>query len=154
MACPTRRRPSLFNGHVLTGLFHWMGAQGWIATRSDGVPFVAGIPMSIVWWLGITALAGYILTRTRYGNWIFATGGDADVARNVGVPVDRVKISLFICTACAATLLATIQVMEAGSADTTARPAQGIRGDHRRGHRRRAADRRLRHGLSACCSAR
>ena len=26
--------------------------QGWIATRSDGVPFVTGIPMSIVWWLG------------------------------------------------------------------------------------------------------
>ena len=116
---PDPATAELFNGHVLTGLFHWMGAHGWIATRSDGVPFVAGIPMSIVWWLGITALAGYILTRTRYGNWIFATGGDADVARNVGVPVDRVKISLFICTACAATLLATIQVMEAGSADTT-----------------------------------
>ena len=60
-----------------------------------------------------------MLTQTRYGNWIFATGGDQDVARNVGVPVGRVKISLFICTACAATLLATIQVMEAGSADTT-----------------------------------
>ena len=40
------------------------------------------------------------------------------VARNVGVPVGRVKIILFIVTACAATLMATIQVMEAGSADT------------------------------------
>ncbi len=59
-----------------------------------------------------------MLTQTRFGNWIYATGGDAVVARNVGVPVDRVKIILFICTACAATLLATIQVMEAGSADT------------------------------------
>ncbi len=116
---PDPSTAALFNGHVLTGLFHWMGAQGWIATRSDGVPFVVGIPMSIVWWLGITMVAGYILTRTKYGNWIFATGGDAVVARNVGVPVDRVKISLFVCTACAATLLATIQVMEAGSADTT-----------------------------------
>ena len=34
------------------------------------------------------------------------------------MPVGRVKIVLFICTACAATLLATIQVIEAGSADT------------------------------------
>ena len=109
----------LFNGHILTGLFSWMGAQGWIATRSDGVPFVPGIPASIVWWIVITVVAGYILTQTRFGNWIFATGGDQEVARNVGVPVGRVKISLFICTACAATLLATIQVMEAGSADTT-----------------------------------
>ncbi len=96
-----------------------MGDQGWIAMRSDGVPFVPGIPMSIVCWLVLSACAGYVLTRTRFGNWIFATGGDLEVARNVGVPVNAVKISLFIYTACAATLLATIQVMEAGSADTT-----------------------------------
>lgn len=116
---PDPATAGIFNGHLLTGLFRWMGAQGWIATRSDGIPFVAGIPMSIVWWLGLTALAGYVLTQTKYGNWIFATGGDLIAARNVGVPVDRVKISLFVYTACAATLLATIQVMEAGSADTT-----------------------------------
>jgi simple sugar transport system permease protein len=109
----------LFNGHILTGFFQWMGSQGWIATRSDGAPFVAGVPMSIVWWLLLTVIAGYVLTQTKYGNWIFATGGDATIARNVGVPVDRVKIGLFIYPACAATLLATIQVMEAGSADTT-----------------------------------
>jgi simple sugar transport system permease protein len=109
----------LFNGHLFTGFFKWMADQGWIAARSDGIPFVTGIPASIVWWLAITVIAGYVLTQTRYGNWIFATGGDQEVARNVGVPVGRVKISLFIATACAATLLATIQVMEAGSADTT-----------------------------------
>jgi simple sugar transport system permease protein len=95
-----------------------MGDQGWIATRSDGAPFVPGIPMSIVWCVGVAIVAGWVLTNTRFGNWIYASGGDADVARNVGVPVSRVKIILFIGTACAATLLATIQVMEAGSADT------------------------------------
>ncbi|MCB1494597.1 MAG: ABC transporter permease [Bauldia sp.] len=108
----------LFNGEVFTGFFHWMGEMGWIATRSDGTPLVGGVPMSIVWWIGVTAVASYILTQTRFGNWIYASGGDADVARNVGVPVSRVKIILFIGTACAATLLATIQVTEAGSADT------------------------------------
>ena len=55
--------------------------------------------------------------RTRFGNWIFAVGGDEAASRNVGVPVERVKILLFIGTACAATLFATIQVLEAGSAD-------------------------------------
>ncbi|MEQ8699697.1 MAG: ABC transporter permease [Bauldia litoralis] len=109
---------SLFNGDVLTGLFQWMGDLGWIATRSDGVPFVPGIPMSIVWWIGVTVVAAYVLTQTRFGNWIYAAGGDPEVARNVGVPVSRVKIILFIGTACSATLLATIQVMDAGSADT------------------------------------
>jgi simple sugar transport system permease protein len=115
---PDPATASLFNGHVLSGLFHWLGEMGWIAVKSDGTPFVSGLPMSIVWWLVITAVAGWILTETRFGNWIYAAGGDPVVARNVGVPVSLVKISLFIATACAATLLATIQVMEAGSADT------------------------------------
>ncbi len=110
---------SLFNGHLFQGVFRWMADHHWIGARTDGIPFVTGIPASIAWAIAITVVAGYVLTQTRYGNWIFATGGDQDIARNVGVPVGRVKISLFICTACAATLLATIQVMEAGSADTT-----------------------------------
>ena len=109
---------AIFNGHILTGLFHWMALQGWIAARTDGSPLVAGIPMSIVWWIVITVVAGWVLTETRFGNWIYASGGDPVVARNVGVPVSRVKIILFVATACAATLLASIQVMEAGSADT------------------------------------
>ena len=109
---------SLFNGHVLTGFFRWMGTQGWIGVKGNGLPFVAGIPMSIVWWVAVTILASWVLTQTRFGNWIYASGGDAVVARNVGVPVARVKITLFVVTALAATLLATIQVMEAGSADT------------------------------------
>ena len=115
---PDQPAAALFNGHVLTGLFHWMGQMGWIATRSDGIPFVPGIPVSLVWWIAVTAVASWALTQTRFGNWVYAAGGDAEVARNVGVPVDRVKIILFICTALAATLLATIQVTEAGSADT------------------------------------
>lgn len=109
---------SLFAGHVLGGLFQWMGDLGWIGVKADGTPFIPGIPMSIVWWLIVTVVAGWILTQTRFGNWIYASGGDPVVARNVGVPVARVKITLFIATAMAATLLAAIQVMEAGSADT------------------------------------
>src|SRR5829696_9700995 len=54
---PDAGTASLFNGHVLQGFFQWMGAQGWIATRSDGAPFVPGVPMSIVWWLAITVVA-------------------------------------------------------------------------------------------------
>ena len=48
----------------------------------------------------------------------FCIRSDKVGATNVGVPVGRVKISLFIGTACAATLFACIQVLDAGSADT------------------------------------
>jgi len=78
---------------------------------------IGDYPVSILWAIGITALATFILLRTRFGNWIFGAGGDPDAARNVGVPVARVKIILFVCTALGAALLAAIQVTDAGSAD-------------------------------------
>jgi len=86
--------------------------------RPDGAPDVAGVPVSVIWWLVLTAIATWVLLNTRFGNWIFAAGGDPNAARNVGVPVGRVKIILFILTALAGTLLATIQVLSVGSADT------------------------------------
>jgi simple sugar transport system permease protein len=75
-------------------------------------------PISIGWWLLVVGLATFVLLRTRPGNWIFGIGGDAKAARNIGVPVDRMKILLFMTTAAAAWLVATIQVISVGSADT------------------------------------
>jgi simple sugar transport system permease protein len=54
--------------------------------------------ITLLWWIGITAVATWILARTRVGNWIFGVGGDQVAARNVGVPVWRVKIGLFMTT--------------------------------------------------------
>jgi simple sugar transport system permease protein len=54
--------------------------------------------VTVLWWIAITLLATWILTRTRTGNWIFGVGGDANAARNVGVPVARVKVGLFMAT--------------------------------------------------------
>ncbi len=74
--------------------------------------------ISIFWWILVAALATWVLLRTRVGNWIFGAGGDANAARNVGVPVDRLKIGLFMTTAFAAWLVAVIQVVSVKSADT------------------------------------
>jgi simple sugar transport system permease protein len=78
-----------------------------------------GLPLSVYWWLGLALLATWVLLRTRFGNWIFAVGGDPDAARNCGVPVQRVRIILFIGTAVAATIFAALQVLDAGSADVS-----------------------------------
>ncbi|MEU4209394.1 ABC transporter permease [Streptomyces sp. NPDC026206] len=62
---------------------------------------IAGVDLqvTILWWLGLVALATWILLRTRVGNWIFAVGGGADAARAVGVPVNRTKIGLYMAVA-------------------------------------------------------
>lgn len=76
-----------------------------------------GLPASVWWWLACTAVISVLLTSTRFGNWIFSAGGDPNAARNVGVPVRRVKITLFMLTAASATLVAVIQVLSSNSAD-------------------------------------
>jgi simple sugar transport system permease protein len=73
--------------------------------------------ISIVWWLALAALATWVLLRTRVGNWIFGAGGAPDASRNLGVPVDRLKIGLFMTTAFAACLVAILQVVKFGGAD-------------------------------------
>ena len=107
----------LFAGSIGYPVFAWLASNGWIAARTDGTPQVPGIPMSIVWWIGLALIATWVLLRTRVGNWIFASGGDPNAARNVGVPVAKVKIGLFMCTAMAAALFACVQTLGAGSAD-------------------------------------
>jgi simple sugar transport system permease protein len=108
----------LFSSLVGRSAVDLLAGAGIIGLRPDGLPNIQGIPVSILWWIGLTSIAAFVLSRTKFGNWIFACGGDANAARNVGVPVGRTKIILFICTALAGTLFAAIQVLTAGSADT------------------------------------
>jgi simple sugar transport system permease protein len=76
-----------------------------------------GFPIEIVWALAIVAVATWLLLGTPFGNWIFGVGGDANAARNTGVPVVRVKILLFIGTAVFSCLLAIIEAVTFTNAD-------------------------------------
>jgi len=78
---------------------------------------VDGFAVVIVWWALVAAICHIVLMRSQFGNWIFGCGGSATAARNLGVPVERVKIILFMSTAAVACLLACIQVLGVGSAD-------------------------------------
>ena len=106
----------LFGGKAFQGFFQWLGDNGWIETFADGTPLVSGIPAVILWFLGLVIVCQWMLLKTRFGNWIFASGGDAVAARNVGVPASRVKIMLFMFTAFCAPVYAACQVIEFGSA--------------------------------------
>ena len=76
-----------------------------------------GFPVSILWWLALAALATWLLLRTPFGNWIFGVGGDARAARNTGVPVERVKVTLFVGTALAASFIGVMQAVAFSGAD-------------------------------------
>jgi simple sugar transport system permease protein len=108
---------AIFSGDAFPGLFDWLAKAGMIDTFKNGTPKVTGIPVEILWFIVIALLATYVLQKTPFGNWIFASGGDANAASNSGVPVKRVKLILFMVTASCAALVAIITVLDSGSTD-------------------------------------
>ena len=54
--------------------------------------------MSLFWFALAALLLGYVLTQTKAGNWIQASGGNPNAARARGVNVERTKIALFMLT--------------------------------------------------------
>jgi simple sugar transport system permease protein len=82
------------------------GAAEWIFASKISIAG-AEFRIAVLWWLLFTALATWVLLHTRFGNWVFATGGDEVAARNVGVPARRTTITLFMTTAVGAWFVGT-----------------------------------------------
>lgn len=74
--------------------------------------------VAIVWAVIMAVVVSWILQMTRYGNWIFAVGGDSLSARAAGIPVEKTKIALFMGTAFGATLIGIIQTSLYNGAQT------------------------------------
>ncbi len=107
----------LFSGNAFHGAFAAMASAGVIAHLPNGEPAAPGVPIAVLWFVAFALVATWVLLRTRVGNWIFASGGDANAARNSGVPVSSVKTGLFMLTAASAGLVAVLTVLDAGSTD-------------------------------------
>ena len=58
--------------------------------------FGVNVRVTVFWWIFFVILASILLFKTKFGNWIFAVGGNQESARAVGIPVRRVKITLFM----------------------------------------------------------
>ncbi len=57
---------------------------------------VAGIPVAIIVVAVLAGAAAVLARRLRWGRWIYEVGGDREAARRLGIPVDRVVMSVFI----------------------------------------------------------
>ena len=68
--------------------------------------------VKVLWWIGLTLVGAWLLAKSRFGNWIYSAGGDPVAARNVGVPVARTKITLFMMTSGVAALMGIITALE------------------------------------------
>jgi len=83
--------------------------------------FVGGkFQVTVFWWLGAVVVFGFILTFSRYGNWIFAIGGDKVSARNAGIPTDRLTIALYMASGLCSAFVGMSQAILYNSAQVSA----------------------------------
>lgn len=75
--------------------------------------------ISILWWAVVALLGWWVLAKSAFGSWIYATGGNLTAARGAGVPVERVKIALFVSTGLAAALVGIVQAVQWNSGNST-----------------------------------
>lgn len=59
----------------------------------------------ILWWLAFVIVAWAVVHHSRFGNWLFAMGGDKESARNAGIPTVKMTIWLFILSATSASFV-------------------------------------------------
>ena len=76
----------------------WDASNQWLAKVLVGEFYLGTfrVYMSLFWFIGVALILGYVLTGTKFGTWIQASGGNASAARARGVLVDRTKVALFI----------------------------------------------------------
>jgi len=57
---------------------------------------VAGIPVQFLWFVLIAVVSALILNHHRFGNHVYATGGNVEAAKAMGVNTNRTKVICFM----------------------------------------------------------
>lgn len=97
------------NGGIPIDISQTRRAQDFMAILGGALPNSQFFAPTL-WFLAIGILAFWVLQFRRYGNWVFAAGGNPLAARELGVPVDRVKSANFVTCSLLAGLAGLMQL--------------------------------------------
>ncbi len=97
----------------------WSAGGHWLARALVGDIYIGGfrIYASLLWFAAAVVVLGYLLTQTRVGNWIQASGGNPGAARARGVNVDRTKTALFMLSSVLAAFAGVISSIRTSAAN-------------------------------------
>jgi simple sugar transport system permease protein len=97
----------------------WSASGQWLAQALVGDFYIGDfrIYMSLFWFIAAAVAMGYLLTETKVGNWILATGGNPNAARARGVNVNATKVSLFVLSAVMASFAGVISSIRTSAAN-------------------------------------
>ncbi|WP_104663658.1 ABC transporter permease [Ensifer adhaerens] len=113
---------------IYRGLTTWLSQGGAITLKEPELQemyrpayfgTIAGVPVPIVVILAVTAVAAFILYRTRYGRHVVAVGSNRDVARYSGISVNRVRTVAFVIQGLCVAVAVLLYVPRLGSTSAT-----------------------------------
>ena len=81
---------------------------------------VAGVPLPVIIMIVVFAVFGFVLARTRFGRFVYATGDNVEAARLSGIRTQRVKILAFVISGVLAALAGFIITARLSTAEPTA----------------------------------
>jgi D-xylose transport system permease protein len=81
-----------------------------------------GVPTAGVILLGLVVFFAWVTTRTKFGRYIYAVGGNAEAARRAGINVARIRIYVFTLCAMLAAVGGLIQTSRLGAASLAVDP--------------------------------
>lgn len=85
--------------------------------RFDFMPSDVNLRIGVMWWMILVVVFQFVLTQTRYGNHVFAVGGNPGAARAQGINVSRVKIMNFMLCSMLAAVAGIINVARLANVD-------------------------------------
>jgi simple sugar transport system permease protein len=102
---------------VITGGFPIAYFENPLVLQALNSRFIGQFRTSAIWFTLIVLIFHFLLRHTSYGNHVFATGGNKEAARALGVAVKRVKLINFTLSGLLAGLAGCIQFSRFKSVD-------------------------------------
>ena len=87
-----------------------------------GQGYIGPVPVPVIILLVLTVIFSVVMVRTRFGRYIYATGGNENAARLSGVKTNRVKLAVYVLSS----MISSVAGVIAFSRYTSAEPASGF----------------------------
>lgn len=88
-------------------------------TDTFGANSIFGIPIPVYWAVLVVLVGIYLLRKTVYGRWVYATGGNRDAATFSGIRTKRVVLISFVIAGVLASLAGLLLAGRSGAGDPT-----------------------------------
>lgn len=92
------------------------------AFKFIGQGYIGGFPVALLIVIGVFSVTSFVLSKTYFGRYIYAIGANPETARLAGIPIKKVKFTVFVITGLLASISAIMMISRAGSANSSMGP--------------------------------